>query len=145
MRLGMGTNGLYINVGSGIAGDPCNKTFRVVVEYVKVATSDPSIPEGPSMINLSDVPNPLEAKMDYISMMSGIEVPVDSSAAQSSPQSTDGPDFEGSNDHSKHYEDIQKYYKYACWNQQMVHDAVGRWITTEEYEQIAESERGAHT
>ena len=34
------------------------------------------------------------------------------------------------------YEKVESYYKRGIWTKDMVWDAVGRWITEEEYETI---------
>lgn len=37
---------------------------------------------------------------------------------------------------SKNYQKVKRYYDQGRWNKGMVYDAVGRWITAEEYELI---------
>lgn len=37
---------------------------------------------------------------------------------------------------SKKYELVKGYYENGLWNKQRVHNAVGKWITAEEYEEI---------
>jgi hypothetical protein len=37
---------------------------------------------------------------------------------------------------SEKYELVKSYYDRGLWSKQRVHNAVGRWITAEEYEQI---------
>lgn len=37
---------------------------------------------------------------------------------------------------SKNYEKVKNYYDKGLWNENRVHNAVGKWITPEEYEQI---------
>ena len=37
---------------------------------------------------------------------------------------------------SKKYTLVKKYYDSGMWSKAMVHNAVGRWITAEEYEMI---------
>lgn len=37
---------------------------------------------------------------------------------------------------SKKYEEVKRFYETGQWNKRRVHDAVGRWITADEYEQI---------
>lgn len=39
-------------------------------------------------------------------------------------------------EHSKNYEKVLGYYKNKIWSLKRVHDAVGRWITAEEYKEI---------
>ena len=39
-------------------------------------------------------------------------------------------------EHSAKYELVKKYYDEGLWNEQMVKNAVGRWITEEEYNEI---------
>lgn len=38
--------------------------------------------------------------------------------------------------HSKNFEKVKKYYDTGLWNEMRVRNAVGRWITDEEYEEI---------
>lgn len=38
--------------------------------------------------------------------------------------------------HSKNFNKVKKYYDEGRWTIEMVHNAVGRWITAEEYEEI---------
>ena len=38
--------------------------------------------------------------------------------------------------HSKNYEKVKRFYDNGLWNLTMVHNAVGRWITPEEYFEI---------
>lgn len=37
---------------------------------------------------------------------------------------------------SKNYEKVKSYYARGVWTKEMVRNAVGRWITEEEYETI---------
>lgn len=37
---------------------------------------------------------------------------------------------------SKKFEKVKMYYDRGLWNKEMVYQAVGRWITAEEYELI---------
>lgn len=37
---------------------------------------------------------------------------------------------------SKRYPDVLDYFKRGIWSEDMVRNAVGRWITAEEYEMI---------
>ncbi len=38
--------------------------------------------------------------------------------------------------HSAKYETVLKYYKAGLWSKKKVYDAVGRWITKDEYKEI---------
>lgn len=38
--------------------------------------------------------------------------------------------------HSKNFEKVKGYYDNKLWSKKRVWDAVGRWITAEEYEEI---------
>lgn len=38
--------------------------------------------------------------------------------------------------HSKNFEKVKAYYDNGIWDKHRVHNAVGRWITPEEYEEI---------
>ena len=39
-------------------------------------------------------------------------------------------------EHSTKYEIVKRYYDEGLWNETMVRNAVGRWITEEEAEEI---------
>ena len=39
-------------------------------------------------------------------------------------------------EHSKNFEKVKKYYYTGRWSVAQVKNAVGRWITAEEYEEI---------
>lgn len=70
----------------------------------------------------------LSANLDYISMMSGIDIP-DESAIMTLE----------SNGHSKNFKKVSDYAKESLWNAGMISNAVGKWITEEEYAEIVGS------
>ena len=39
-------------------------------------------------------------------------------------------------EHSKNFEKVKAYYDNGIWNKARVHNAVGKWITKEEYKEI---------
>lgn len=39
-------------------------------------------------------------------------------------------------EHSKNYEKVKKFYKMGIWSEKMAWNAVGKWITPEEYKKI---------
>ncbi len=39
-------------------------------------------------------------------------------------------------EHSKNFEKVKKFFDEGMWNEARVHNAVGRWITEEEYAEI---------
>lgn len=39
-------------------------------------------------------------------------------------------------EHSKKYEDLKEYYENGYWSKRMLGEAVGKWITAVEYEEI---------
>ncbi len=39
-------------------------------------------------------------------------------------------------EHSKNFNKVKKWYDEGMWTKSMVHDAIGRWITEEEYVEI---------
>ena len=39
-------------------------------------------------------------------------------------------------EHSKHFDKVKDYYDSGVWTKSMVYNAVNRWITPEEYEEI---------
>lgn len=40
------------------------------------------------------------------------------------------------NEHSKKYFDVKKFFENGFWNEMMVNNAIGRWITEEEAKEI---------
>lgn len=38
--------------------------------------------------------------------------------------------------HSKNYEKVKKFYKMGIWSEKMAWNAVGKWITPDEYKEI---------
>lgn len=40
---------------------------------------------------------------------------------------------------SKHYEKVKNYYLHNIWSEQMVRNAIGKWITEDECEMILRS------
>lgn len=45
-------------------------------------------------------------------------------------------------EHSKNFEKVKKYYETGTWNKEMVYNAIGRWITEDEYYEIVGYETG---
>lgn len=41
---------------------------------------------------------------------------------------------------SKKYKKVKNYYDKGYWNKKMVYNAVGRWITADEYKEITGEE-----
>lgn len=41
--------------------------------------------------------------------------------------------------HSKKFQQIKEWYENGFWSKKKVYNAVGRWITAEEYEEIIEA------
>ena len=128
-------------VGSNAAKQYKTCTLLFVIEYTKADPSAiPALPEGPEIF---DEPYPDEAiaRADYIAMMAGIEIPEDGedtdngAQADSSGIESPGLDVE-STPPSEHFGLVENYYKYGCWNEKMVRNAVGRWITEDEAEEI---------
>lgn len=39
-------------------------------------------------------------------------------------------------EHSKNYEKVKKFYKMGIWSEKMAWNAVGKWITPDEYKEI---------
>lgn len=39
-------------------------------------------------------------------------------------------------EHSKNFEKVKTYYERGMWSKKRVYDAVGKWITPAEYEEI---------
>lgn len=65
----------------------------------------------------------LSAKFDYLSMMTGVDIPTNVVAIALDAQS---PKFET----------VKSYFLQGLWNSEMLQNAVGRWITEEEKEDI---------
>ena len=40
--------------------------------------------------------------------------------------------------HSKKFDTVKRYYHAGVWTRKMVWNAVGRWITADEYQEITE-------
>lgn len=45
-------------------------------------------------------------------------------------------DNSGVTEHSKNFGKVKKYYDDGIWSKTRVYNAVGKWITPEEYEEI---------
>jgi hypothetical protein len=45
-------------------------------------------------------------------------------------------DNSGITEHSKNFEKVKKYYDDGIWSKARVYNAVGKWITAAEYEEI---------
>nr|DAQ07870.1 MAG TPA: hypothetical protein [Caudoviricetes sp.] len=43
-------------------------------------------------------------------------------------------------EHSKNYEKVRRYFVNGLWSKKMTWNAVGRWITPEEYQEITGEE-----
>lgn len=39
-------------------------------------------------------------------------------------------------EHSKNFEKVKKFYKMGVWSEKMVRNAVDKWITADEYEEV---------
>ena len=39
-------------------------------------------------------------------------------------------------EYSKNFEKVKKFYKMGIWSEKMVWNAVGKWITPEEYKKL---------
>lgn len=70
----------------------------------------------------------VSANLDYISMMSGIDIPGESAIMTLE-----------SNGHSQNFKKVSDYAKESLWNAGMIANAVGKWITEEEYAEIVGS------
>ena len=44
--------------------------------------------------------------------------------------------------HSKYFERVKKHYEKHLWSKERVHEAVGKWITEAEYEEITGEDYG---
>ena len=42
--------------------------------------------------------------------------------------------------HSKNYAKVKRYYDLKMWDKEKVYNAVGKWITAEEYQEITGEE-----
>lgn len=65
----------------------------------------------------------ITANTDYIAMMAGVDIPTNATAIALDAQS---PKFET----------VKSYFLQGLWNSEMLQNAVGRWITEEEKEDI---------
>lgn len=44
------------------------------------------------------------------------------------------------NEDSKNFEKVKNYYDNGIWNEARVYNAVGKWITAEEYKEITKED-----
>lgn len=85
------------------------------------------------------------ANIDYMAMMTGVDIPIEemnedeSERAQTEPSVIAAPNMidapgivEDGIVHSQKFERVKSYYDSRLWNKAMVHNAVGRWITSDE-------------
>ena len=137
-------NQLYVSVGKSYTGV---KTILLILEYTKPDNAaDPVIPEGPEIFFDDAYPDEGVARADYIGMMAGIEIPETVDGGDGDMQSDSGgielPGIDGDALHSTNYDKVKRYYKYDCWNEQMVKMAVGKWLTADEAESILNDDKG---
>lgn len=151
-----GTYGLcdYENAqGVAINGIVYNLAGNLISENGEVDFKE--IPSGEYMMQQDKVAAQNAANVDYLSMMTGYDLPMEE---QVEAQTVSVGDIEGEaayddtvetrpmllrkrrktpmNEHSARFEKVKGYYDRGLWNRQMVMNAVGKWITAEEAEEI---------
>lgn len=120
--------------GVAINGIVYNLAGNLISENGEVDFKD--IPSGEYMMQQDKVAAQNAANLDYLSMMTGYDLPMEE---QAEAQAVSVGDIEGEavyNEHSARFEKVKGYYDRCLWNRQMVMNAVGKWITAEEAEEI---------
>lgn len=131
--------------GVAINGIVYNLAGNLISENGEVDFKD--IPSGEYMMQQDKVAAQNAANLDYLSMMTGYDLPMEE---QAEAQAVSVGDIEGeavyddtvddpayvANEHSARFEKVKGYYDRCLWNRQMVMNAVGKWITAEEAEEI---------
>ena len=137
----------------GVAINVYNLAGHLISENGEVDFKD--IPSGEYMMQQDKVAAQNAANLDYLSMMTGYDLPMEE---QAEAQAVSVGDIEGEavyddtvddrailqrerrktpmNEHSARFEKVKGYYDRCLWNRQMVMNAVGKWITAEEAEEI---------
>ena len=114
--------------GVAINGIVYNLAGNLISENGEVDFKD--IPSGEYMMQQDKVAAQNAANLDYLSMMTGYDLPMEE---QAEAQAVSVGDIEGE---SARFEKVKGYYDRCLWNRQMVMNAVGKWITAEEAEEI---------
>lgn len=139
--------------GVAINGIVYNLAGNLISENGEVDFKD--IPSGEYMMQQDKVAAQNAANLDYLSMMTGYDLPMEE---QAEAQAVSVGDIEGeavyddtvddpayvateeeenaNEEHSARFEKVKGYYDRCLWNRQMVMNAVGKWITAEEAEEI---------
>lgn len=127
--------------GVAINGIVYNLAGNLISENGEVDFKD--IPSGEYMMQQDKVAAQNAANLDYLSMMTGYDLPMEE---QAEAQAVSVGDIEGEAvyddtvddpaEHSARFEKVKGYYDRCLWNRQMVMNAVGKWITAEEAEEI---------
>lgn len=107
-----------------------NIPVGVTVKSVNVATGQPVY--DTSAIITSDIEK-INAKMDYVSMMQGIDTSVVCDVMEGNLQTIIDASKEN---HTKNYYKIYSYFLANLWTLAAVRNAVGRWITNAEFSQL---------
>lgn len=114
--------------GVAINGIVYNLAGNLISENGEVDFKD--IPSGEYMMQQDKVAAQNAANLDYLSMMTGYDLPMEEQAEAQARRKTP------MNEHSTRFEKVKGYYDRGLWNRQMVMNAVGKWITAEEAEEI---------
>lgn len=131
--------------GVAINGIVYNLAGNLISENGEVDFKD--IPSGEYMMQQDKVAAQNAANLDYLSMMTGYDLPMEE---QAEAQAVSVGDIEGeavyddtvddpayvATEESARFEKVKGYYDRRLWNRQMVMNAVGKWITAEEAEEI---------
>lgn len=122
--------------------------WYILSEYSRNIDRSPSVQIGVNE-NKSGI-NRNSANIDYVAMMADINIPTDEAMqvsdgdevsasermASYAPSGIDGPEMMDAAAHSPKFERVKGYYDAKLWNAEMVHNAVGRWITSAEETEI---------
>lgn len=108
--------------GVAINGIVYNLAGNLISENGEVDFKD--IPSGEYMMQQDRVAAQNAANLDYLSMMTGYDLPMEEQVEAQAVSD------------SARFEKVKGYYDRCLWNRQMVMNAVGKWITAEEAEEI---------
>lgn len=125
--------------------------WYVLSEYSRNIDRSPAVQMGVDE-NRGGI-NRNSANIDYVAMMADINIPTEAMEASEdaeistadrmasyAPSGMEGPEMMDAAAHSPKFERVKGYYNAGLWNAEMVHNAVGRWITTAEEQEIISKE-----
>lgn len=126
--------------------DNSKYTWYVLSEYNRNIDRSPAAQAGVNQ-NKTGI-NRNSANIDYVAMMADINIPIEMTAAaevgevstrdKMTSYADSGMEMPSMDviEHSPRFEKVKGYYDAGLWNAEMVHNAVGRWITSAEEQEI---------